>query len=111
FVVGIFPSALTWDGVPHAIRGSECWPFVALLTGFIIAQAEQRWTWALPACALVAVVFAAGFLRDYFQAFPLRARDEFQVARKEAAEHGRTTGDWRPFILFTRSDPPTAVRY
>ena len=111
FVVGIFPSALTWEGVPHAVRGSECWVFVALLTGFILAQAEQRWRWALPTGALVAMAFAVGFLRHYFQVYPREARDEFQVARLEAAEHGRATGDWQPLARLTRHDPPLAVRY
>lgn len=110
FVVGIFPAALTLE-VPHAIRGSECWPFAALLTGFAMMRAEERWTWALPACALVAVAFAVGFLRDYFQAYPRRARDEFQVARLEAAERGRATGDWQRLARLTRADPPMAVRY
>lgn len=111
FVVGIIPAALTMGGVPHAIRGSDCWPFVALLTGFMLAQAEQRWSWALPACALVAVAFAVGFLRDYFQDYPRRARDDFQVARLEAAEHGQATGDWQLLARLTRNDPPLAVRY
>ena len=111
FVVGIFPSALTWEGVPHAIRGSECWVFVALLTGFTLSQAEQRWRWALPACALVAAAFAVGFLHHTFQVYPKEARDAFQVARLEAAEHGRATGDWQRLARLTRHDPPLAVRY
>jgi hypothetical protein len=111
FVVGIFPSALTWEGVPHAIRGSECWVFVALLTGFILSQAEQRWRWALPAGALVSVTFAVGFLWHYFRVYPREARDEFQVTRLEAAEHGRATGDWQPLARLTRHDPPLAIRY
>ncbi len=110
FVVGIFPAALTLDS-PHSIRGSGCWPFVALLTGFILMRAEQRWSWALPVCAAVALVFSWGFLRDYFQAYPGRVRDEFQVARLEAAEHGRATGDWQRLARLTQNDPQPAIRY
>ncbi len=111
FVIGIFPAALTWEGVPHAVRASECWPFLALFTGFSLTRAEQRWPWVLPAAALVAAAFAVGFLRYYFVVYPSTARDEFQVARLEAAEHGRSTGDWRPLARLTRNDPPMAVRY
>lgn len=111
FVVGTFPAALTLEGVPHSIRGSGCWPFVALLTGFALARAEQRWAWALPVCTVVAVLFAGGFLRDYFQAYPKRARDDFQVARLEAAKLGQATGDWRTLARLTRTDPPMAIRF
>lgn len=111
FVVGTFPAALTLEGVPHSIRGSGCWPFVALLTGFALTRAEQRWAWALPTCAVVAVLFASGFLRDYFQAYPKRARDDFQVTRLEAAKLGQATGDWRTLARLTRTDPPMAIRY
>jgi len=110
FVIGIIPAALTVGGT-HPTRGSECWPFLALLTGFIVSRAEQRWAWALPAGALVAVAFSVGFLRDYFVVYPETVRGDFHVARLEAAEYGRATGDWRRLARWTRTDPPVSVRY
>lgn len=110
FVIGIVPAALTLGGT-HPTRGSECWPFLALVTGFILARAEQRWTWALPAGAAVAAAFAVGFLRNYFLVYPETVRGDFHVARLEAAEYGQATGDWRRLARWTRADPPLSVRY
>ena len=110
FVIGTFPAALTMGGT-HATRGSECWVFVALLTGFILARAEQRWSWAVPVGAFVAAAFTVGFARDYFLVYPETVRGDFHVARLEAAEYGRATGDWRRLARWTRADPPLSVRY
>lgn len=111
FLVGILPAALTHQALPHSIRGSACWPFVALLTGFAIGRAEQRWPVALPAFTLVAAIYSVGFLWHYFQVYPREARDWFNATRLEAAEHGRASGDWQRLEKLTRNYPPLAVRY
>jgi hypothetical protein len=68
-LIGVVPAALTWEGVPTALRSIGAWPFVALSTGAILAWAWARWRWTPVALAAVALGFSAYFLPNYFQAY------------------------------------------
>ena len=39
------PAALTWEGIPHALRSIGAWPCVVLFTGAVLAGgwAARRW--------------------------------------------------------------------
>jgi len=65
----VVPSALTWEGVPTALRAIGAWPFVALFSGAVLAMAWNRLP-GLPALlALVALVHTVLFLPAYFHAY------------------------------------------
>jgi hypothetical protein len=104
FLIGIVPAALTWEGVPHSLRSAASWPFLCMLSGYIIWKCEQRWPASLLAFAAIALAFAAGLTRYYFRVYPARAASAFQVPVKQGAEYGRKTGDWGPFRAAARDE-------
>ena len=63
------PAALTWEGLPHALRSIGAWPFVALFTGAVLAMGWARLRWLPAAAALVAVVYSCHFLPEYFRIY------------------------------------------
>jgi hypothetical protein len=113
FFVGILPAAITWEGLPHALRCAACWPFVALLTGRILARLEEEWRWSPPLFAGIAAVFAVGFLYHYFAIYPTKAEPYYQSLVKDAAEYGQASGDWDKFRTAARAEAydPHACRY
>jgi hypothetical protein len=106
---GIAPSALTYEGVPHALRSIGAWPFVALLSGMALARlaATQRFAPAL--AATVAVAFAGFFGMRYFVDYPPNATVAFDASDAEAAE--RLRGDPVALNAALRGAPELAVRY
>jgi len=40
--VGIAPAAMTWEGVPHAIRSIGAWPFLCMLSGVVIEHLLKK---------------------------------------------------------------------
>ncbi len=66
---GIVPAALTWDGLPQALRAIAAWPFVALFTGAVLALAWSRRRWMPAVLAVVALAHTVYFLPAYFRAF------------------------------------------
>jgi len=68
-LIGLAPSALTYEAVPHAMRAIGAWPFVALFTGAVLtlAWAHRRWIPAL--LTGVAIAYSLYFLPAYFHAY------------------------------------------
>jgi hypothetical protein len=66
---GVVPSALTFDGIPHALRAIGAWPFIALFTGSVLAIAQSRRRWVVPALAFVSLVYTLCFFPAYFHAY------------------------------------------
>jgi hypothetical protein len=85
-VLGTVPAALTWDGPPHALRSIGTWPFVALLSGLILAKAWERRAWVGPVLLLVGAVYSVVFLPFYFRAYRDAAPMWFHRDLKEAVE-------------------------
>jgi hypothetical protein len=69
FLVGVAPSALTYEAVPHAMRAIGAWPFVALFTGAVLSLAWAHWRWLPPLLAGVAIAYSAYYLPAYFHAY------------------------------------------
>jgi hypothetical protein len=105
-VTGILPSALTWEGVPHALRSITTWPFLSMLAALAISKftvlKSTLWQGAiLLACA----VFFSFYWRDYYFRYPNRAEDWFRTesvtesplgtAYKKIVEEGRTCAQLR----------------
>jgi hypothetical protein len=66
---GIVPAALTWDGLPQALRSIAAWPFVALFTGAVLGLAWHRRRWMPAVLAIVAFAHTVHYLPAYFHAF------------------------------------------
>jgi hypothetical protein len=96
WLFALVPAALTFDGIPHAIRSLSAWPFIALFTGAILAIAWSRLPWLPPALALVVLLHTVHYLPAYFHAYDGAAnhwfmRDMTDVIAKEHREQpGKT---------------------
>ncbi len=85
-LLGTIPAALTWDGIPHALRSIGTWPFVALLSGLALARAWRRRAFVGPLILAVGLGHSAVFLPRYFAAYRDAAPMWFHRDLKEAVE-------------------------
>jgi hypothetical protein len=108
-VLGILPAALTWEGLPHALRGIGAWPFVSLLGGGLLALAEKQWRAIGWIACVTSVTHAALFLFLYFRVYPGLAREAFNVPIYESLTDIPHLSDGAKAGL-ARSEP-YAVRY
>ncbi len=81
---GLASAALTWEGVPHALRAIGAWPFFCILAALgVRALFQQNWikknsNWIGASLASACIVFFALYLDDYFNDYPTRAEAWFQ---------------------------------
>jgi hypothetical protein len=68
-VCATFPAALTWEGLPHALRSIGAWPFVALFSGAVLALAQKRLPSVPALTAVVALAYSGYFLPQYFRVY------------------------------------------
>ena len=101
---GIIPAALTWEGLPNALRSFGAQPFTELLVGYCLAQAIARWPQGLIVTAITAAVFAVSFLSVYFTTYPAESANAFQSDLRLEAEHCKTDQDWVKFFLHYSND-------
>jgi 4-amino-4-deoxy-L-arabinose transferase-like glycosyltransferase len=87
WVLGVLPAALTWDGVPHALRGIGAWPFVALVTGAILAQADRYWRNLKTLAGLVGALHWVLYGAAYYRDFPKFAGEFFDVSWNDSMIH------------------------
>lgn len=88
-VIGVLPSALTWEAVPHAGRSIAAWPFFAVFTGLMLSKLEQLFKNSrIPAAGflVVAVGFFSFYLCHYFTDYPVRAQPYFQSENAPLAQ-------------------------
>ncbi len=111
FVTALAIASLTWEGVPHALRSITGWPFVALLTGALLAAACTRWR-AMPYLVLIcAIAFSATFLNVYFTTYRAASAPHFDAVLREEAERAQKTGNWAPLRGYGEFYPREALRY
>ena len=96
---GIVPAALTWEGIPHALRSLGSQPFTELLVGYSLAKAMDLWPQVLLAASVTGAIFAASFLTVYFRIYPAQSAQAFDPAVRVEAEHCKTEQDWVNFFL------------
>ena len=77
----VIPSALTWEGVPTALRSIGAWPFVALFSGAVLALAWSRLPGVPTLLALVALVHTVLYLPAYFHAYDYDKAERFWFMR------------------------------
>jgi len=87
YIAGVLPSALTWEGVPHALRSIGALPFLCILVAGAITTVADDMGKAgrfLPvATAGIAFVFLAAFVPVFFVAYPPQAADMFDAPAAE----------------------------
>ncbi|HEV8132565.1 MAG TPA: glycosyltransferase family 39 protein [Acidobacteriota bacterium] len=95
---GIAPAALTWEGLPHALRSLGAWPFLSLFTGLLLWQACLLWKDFILILSAAAVVYASVFFYVYFTYYPKIAGPWFHSHVKQAALSAAKDGDWDEFL-------------
>ncbi|MFW6286694.1 MAG: ArnT family glycosyltransferase [Candidatus Sumerlaeota bacterium] len=95
FLIGIVPSALTHEGIPHALRAITAAPFAHILTAFgalsLLDIAEKRvggMYASAVAISIVAILLtnAAWFMSRYYMNYPAASRQWFQYGMAQAIE-------------------------
>jgi 4-amino-4-deoxy-L-arabinose transferase-like glycosyltransferase len=99
FFIGIIPSALTNQELPHALRICGSWPFMMLFTGFMWWAAAQCVTVIWPALALAGILCAGVLAYQYFMIYPLESKGMFDFWVMEKAQQLKTQDDWQQFLL------------
>jgi hypothetical protein len=88
YVAGVVPAALTWEGVPHALRSIGALPFLAVLVGTLVDRVGMelpRMRGSMPAIAsVVSFAFVAAFWPVFFVDYPGRAADAFESGIPQA---------------------------
>jgi hypothetical protein len=108
-LAGVVPSALTYEGVPHALRSIGEWPFVALLSGIVLLRlAAAHIVWSA-LTAVTALAFAGFFGVRYFVDYPPTATVAFDAPDAEAAV--RLRGDPVALTRVLGGTPELAARY
>jgi 4-amino-4-deoxy-L-arabinose transferase-like glycosyltransferase len=108
---GFLPAALTWQGLPHALRSLSVWPFVAILSGCALAAFAEKRAWLTPVAAIVSIAFCVFFLRVYFVEYPVAAAEYFDADHQRFAENSRNSGDWTKYFEAGRQLPGLSFYY
>jgi len=100
FFIGIIPSALTNQELPHALRICGSWPFMMLFTGFMWFSAAEILKGLWSAIALVGILCSGVLAYQYFTIYPQESRGMFDYWVKDTAEQLKTPQDWQKFMLY-----------
>ena len=99
------PAALTWEGIPHALRSIGVWPCVVLFSGAVLAAGWSARRWVPVATVAVAVIYSAVYLPGYFRFYRTINPDVFHrditeaIAAGAAAQPPRTAAEsLRPLL-------------
>lgn len=78
-VVNTIPSALTNQGLPHALRSIGSWPFYAILTGCLLGLLASKTSFKSVnfLAAFISVLFLSLYLNKYFLSYPDLAKNSF----------------------------------
>jgi len=101
-LIGIVPVALTNSELPNSLRITGAWPFVCLLSAFLLWQACERWWKLWLAVCLVSALFAGAYFDIYFKVFPEEGKGMFGYWTLEQANGAKTDEDWMKFLYVYR---------
>jgi hypothetical protein len=106
---GLTPAALTFDSLPHALRGIGAWPFVALGTGAILGWLAVQHRAVVPTALAIAAAFSVAFSVHYFGWYARVAGGWFEAPVVGTAR--ALKGDPAALAARLRSYPALAARY
>jgi len=99
FFIGIIPSALTNQELPHALRICGSWYFMMLFTGLMWWSAAQFFIGLWPVIALVGILSSGVLAWQYFTLYPQQSKGMFDYWIMDAANQISTPQDWQQFLL------------
>ena len=94
---GFVPAALTWESIPHALRSIGAWPFISLLSGWLLMKTAQKWRLWSALTVIVALSYSFFFLIDYFAVYSRMSQPWFDASVKELALRSAESGEWNQF--------------
>lgn len=110
-ILGILPAALTWEGVPHALRSIASIPFFCIFFGILAAITikELRGVkWIYLATIITYTVF---FMSYYFFKYPEVSQQWFDIGITNAAQTGLRENKWEAYEQATQGYPIFAKKY
>jgi len=99
FFIGIIPSALTNQELPHALRICGSWPFVMLFTGYMWWALAQSLSAVWTVLALAGILCGGVLTYQYFMLYPVESKGMFDFWVMEKAQELKTQQDWQQFLL------------
>lgn len=99
FFIGIIPSALTNQELPHALRICGSWPFMMLFTGFMLFSVAEWMKVVWLPIALAGLLCGGVLAYQYFMIYPQESRGMFDYWIKEKADQIKTDEDWKAFLV------------
>lgn len=76
-LTGIIPAALTWEGLPHALRAIGAWPFFPLLGAIVLTGCERSWVQLRKVALVIAATHVVLYGWSYVMVYPQLSRDAF----------------------------------
>ena len=101
-LIGVVPAALTNSELPNSLRITGSWPFMCLLSGFLLWQACENWWGAWIGTSILSILFAVMFFNIYFKVFPQEGKGMFAYWTLDQANTLKTDEDWLKFVLLYR---------
>ncbi len=101
-LIGVLPVALTNSELPNSLRITGAWPFVCLLSGFLLWQACERWWGMWWGVCVLSIFFAVLFFNIYFKVFPDEGKGMFGYWTLDQADQAKTDEDWMKFLYVYR---------
>jgi len=77
--LGIAPAALTWEGVPHALRAIGAWPFFVILAALMYDRISKMIPHFSKFFLLFCALSGAYYFYDYFTRYPIVSNAWFQT--------------------------------
>jgi hypothetical protein len=102
YLIGIWPSAFTYEGIPHGLRSIASWPFLMMLVGYWWDRAVARF----PRTGLVlglaaAITFSVYFMTTYFTLYQKESLGMYSPWTRDMAARafapGASPEDWFRF--------------
>lgn len=110
YLLGVLPSAMTWEALPHALRSLGAAPFLSILGALWIYEVLRLHPRVWHALALVSVVYSVFFAYSYFEKYPQISPQWFDVDAANQAELAQSSGDWK-WDQTTSPDQTVLKRY
>jgi hypothetical protein len=108
---GLCGAGATWESVPHSLRASAAWPFIAIGMGLVFRALSLRGRW--PAATILAVAFAqtGWFGWAYFVRYPQEVGAWFDLDVTKTAREATLSGEWDAFFARHKDLGPLPLRY
>ena len=82
---GTLPSALCWEGLPHAFRSIGTWPAIAVFTGVSLSAVWSRHRIVPIAALILAIAQTVHFVPYYYGDYPKKSFDAWDGPLRAAA--------------------------